>query len=165
MVNSARRILVSEKLFQLSSVLLADLREYRNVNGTDALMATRDAFLLDPGLGPSVYLSSDGQIIWDDDGWGIQGTRREALAAIRAGAKRTGILGLQGLLPSRGDASRACPDCDATGWFDNHGQLADVHGHPFSVVCSTCAGLGWIDPSIDLTASVLAAEHDAPTPS
>jgi hypothetical protein len=155
MTESKRRILVSVKLFQLSKELLSELHEYCQTHGADDLMKAHDAFILDPGLGPATYLSSDGRILWDDDGWGVLGTRGEAIASIRAGAKRTGLQRLLGLLPLRTTASVDCPNCDATGWFDAHDQLRDVIGQPFSVVCTVCSGLGWTAPSVVLTDSVV----------
>lgn len=159
MPEPAHRILVSAKLFQLNEGLLSELRDYRQkCHGADHLMKAYDAFMLDPGLGPAIYLSSDGRIIWDDDGWGVVGTRAEGLAAIRAGAKKTGLQGLLGVFPSRTAASVDCPECDATGRFDAHGQLVDVNGQRVSVVCTACAGLGWTAPTVHLTESVLEKE-------
>jgi hypothetical protein len=142
-------------MFEPSAQLLAALREQRRLRGTDGIMERHDAFMLDPGLGPPVYLSSDGRVIWDDDGWGVVGTRADALSSILAGVKRTGILELLSLLPPRPAVSVNCPECSASGWFDAHGQLRDVSGHPYSVVCMNCAGLGWTAPSLVLTESVL----------
>jgi hypothetical protein len=104
-----------------------------------------------------VYLSSDGRIVWEDDGWGVVGTRVEALAAISAGVKKTGVVDLRGLLPTRSAMSIDCPECSASGWFDAHGELKDIHGQLFSVVCMNCAGLGWTASSLVLTESVLEA--------
>src|SRR5829696_6656613 len=80
--QSKRRTLVSVRMFEPSAQLLAVLREQRRLRGTDDIMETHDAFMLDPGLGPPVYLSSDGRVVWDDDGWGVVGTRADALASI-----------------------------------------------------------------------------------
>jgi len=146
-------------MFEPSPQLLAALREQRRLRGTDDIMETHDAFMLDPGLGPPVYLSSDGRVVWDDDGWGVAGTRAEAFASILAGVKKTGILELLSLLPPRVEASVDCGECSASGWFDAHGQLQDINGRPFSFVCMKCAGLGWTAPSLRLTDSVL----DAPS--
>lgn len=111
--------------------------------------------MLDGGLGPPVYLSSDGRIIWDDDGWGVVGTRAEALASIVVGAKKIGIRDLLNLLPSRPTSSLDCPECSGSGWFDAYGQLRNTSGQLFSVVCMKCAGLGWTAPSLMLTDPVL----------
>lgn len=157
MPEDRRRILVSKRLFQPNAALVSELQAYRQAHGSDDVMRAYDAFLLDPGLGPAVYLSTDGRVIWDDDFWGVKATRGEALASISAGVKKTRIGALLSLLPPRpGDASD-CSNCSASGWFDAHGQLQDVQGRHFSVVCMTCAGLGWTAPSIDLRESVLEA--------
>jgi len=151
-------------MFEPNAQLVAALREQRRVRGTDDVMQTYDAFMLDPGLGPAVYLTSDGRIVWDDDGWGVVGSRADAFASILAGAKKTGIADLLALLPQRTTEAIDCPHCAATGWFDAHGQLKDVNGRLFSVVCMKCAGLGWTDPSILLSESILEPRPDeAPT--
>jgi hypothetical protein len=157
MPEAQRRILVSKRLFEPNAALVSELHDYRGTHGVDDVMKTYDAFLLDPGLGPAVYLSMEGRIIWDDDGWGVTATRAEALASILAGVKKTHISALRTLLPSRTTDSCDCSNCGATGWFDAHGRLQDIHGRRFSVVCMTCAGLGWTAPSVDLRESVLEA--------
>lgn len=157
MNTSSRRILVSARIFAPSVALVARLRQIRDEDGADEITQTYDAFMLDPGLGPPTYLSSDGRIVWDDDMWGVVGTRADAFSAIRAGVGKTGVLALLELLPARKPSAINCNDCSATGWFDAHGQLKDVHGKAFSFVCPECAGLGWNDPSVVLTESVLEA--------
>lgn len=157
MPEAQRRILVSKRLFQPNAALVSELSDYRQAHGADDVMNSYDAFLLDPGLGPAVYLSVDGRIVWDDDGWGVTATRGEALASILAGVKKTRIAALLGVLPPRPGDSRDCANCGATGWFDAHGQLQDLRVARFSVVCMTCAGLGWTAASLDLQESVLEA--------
>jgi hypothetical protein len=157
MPEDRRRILISKKLFQPSAALVSDLRSYRRAHGTDDIARDYDAFLLDAGLGPGVYLSADGSVVWDDDVWGVTATRGEALASIVAGAKKTRIGALLSLLPQRPSDASDCPDCSASGWFDAQGQLQDLHGQLCSVVCMTCAGMGWTAASIDLRESVLEA--------
>jgi hypothetical protein len=155
--TSSRRILVSARIFAPSARLVARLRQLRAERGADEITETYDAFMLDPGLGPPTYLSSDGRIVWDDDMWGVVGTRADAFSAIQAGVAKTGVLELLELLPGRAPSAVDCDDCSATGRFDAHGNLKDVHGKAFAVVCPKCAGLGWIAPSMGLTDSVLEA--------
>jgi len=153
----SRRVLISTKLFQLPERLLEALRVRRDRFGSDDLAQAYDAFLLDPGLGPPVYLTSDGRIVWDDDIWDVVGTRADAFAAVAAGIQKTGLSELRQLLPSRPTLSTDCPDCSATGRFDAQGQLKDLEGRSFTVVCMKCAGLGWTAPSLVLSESVLEA--------
>ena len=157
LTQRARRILVSTRIFALSTALLTKLRKIRHERGTDDITQTYDAFMLDPGMGPPTYLSSDGRMIWDDDIWDVAGTWANAFAGIQVGSRKTGVLELRDLLPQRPSSAVDCGDCDATGWFDAHGQLKDIHGKPYSLVCPKCAGLGWNDPSVVLTDSVLGA--------
>ena len=66
-----------------------------------------DAFLLDPGMGPMAYLTSDGRVFWDSRSWDGDGlsevTGNDAIATIVVGAEKTGIADLLSVLP-------ACPD-------------------------------------------------------
>ena len=142
-------------MFETTPKLLAALPEHRRLRGGDEITEKFDAFMLDSGLGPPAYLSSDGRVVWDDDGWRVVGTRADAIASVLAGVRKTGILDLVSLLPPRAPMSVDCAECDATGWFDAHGQFQDVNGRPFSVVCMTCAGLGWTAPSLVVLESVL----------
>lgn len=157
MNQSERRIVVSARIFEPSPQLIAKLRDVQEQRGSDDITQAYDAFMLDPGLGPPTYLSSDGRIVWDDDIWGVIGTRAEAFAAILAGVKKTGVVELRELLPSRESSAIDCTDCSATGWFDGHGQLKDLEGKPTFLVCPMCAGLGWTAPSVVLTESVIEA--------
>ncbi len=153
MSASERRILVSVRLFELKPSLLALLREHRQRrNDGDPIAERYDAFLLDPGLGPAVFLSSDGRIIWDDDGWGVRVNRGEAFTSILAGVKKTGIAELRTLLPPRPAESADCAECAATGWrtFGDEAQ-----GKVMSFLCDKCGGLGWTAPSVVRTESVL----------
>jgi hypothetical protein len=138
------RLVMSEKLFDLPPELVVELRqveasrEYR-----DGIMGKYGAFLLDPGLGPATYLLPDGRVLWSDCDWGVEGTQADVYMAIVVGAYKTGVRRLLDLLPPRPLDASDCQECDGTGWFSFHGQLVDVNGSPFSVVCMTCAGLGW----------------------
>jgi len=155
--TTQRRILVSARIFAPSSRLLTLLASVRSQHGADDITLKYDAYLLDPGLGPPTYLTADGRIVWDDDIWGVVGTRAEALSSILAGIRKMGVLELREPLPERDPTASDCDDCSASGWFDAHGELRDVKGRPFSFVCPRCAGLGWTSPSVVLTESVLEA--------
>src|SRR5215831_12915700 len=84
------RLLRSLPLFELPPELIAELRVVRDARSHDDLTREHDAFLLDPGLGPPTYLTTDGRILWEDDTWGVRGTRADATAAIFAGIQKTG---------------------------------------------------------------------------
>lgn len=151
----APRTLVSERLFVLAPDLVVALEQHRRARGSDDITERFDAFLLDPGLGPATYLTRDGRIVWYDDMWGIVGTRGEALIAVRVGARKSGIAGLEDLLPVRRTDASDCAHCVATGQFDADGQMRDYEGRPFWIVCAECAGLGWRSPTLDLNEAVL----------
>jgi len=94
-MNSFR---VSVPVFALTAELAAQKR-HRDFRGVDETMDQYDAFLLEPGLGPATYLTSDGRVVWDDDGlWGVIGTRAEAFEA--AGA-RTDLSDMPVVVPRR----------------------------------------------------------------
>jgi hypothetical protein len=152
-----RRVIVSARIFEPSPELLAKLRIVRERWGDDDITRAYEAFSLDGGLGPPTYLSTDGRIVWDDDVWGVIGTRGEAFAAVVAGAQKTGVPELRDLLPARESPASDCADCHATGRFDFDSELKDTENRPFSIVCPQCAGLGWTAPSVMLTESVLEA--------
>jgi hypothetical protein len=149
------RIVLSKQIFHLPSPLIEGLRRVRDSIGHDEITRAYDAFLLDAGLGPATYLTTDGRVLWHDDGWGVKGTRAEALAAVSAGVHKAGLAQLSDLLPEKPSDAVDCVDCAGTGRFDAHGQLMDASGVVFSVVCVTCAGVGWRAESLPLQESVL----------
>jgi len=143
------------RLFSLSPDLLGELVARRTERGADNVEREHDAFLLDPGLGPGQYLSSDGRILWDDDGWSVAATRRDAFAAILCGVWKTKIERLRELLPPRPDDAVDCEMCGSTGEYNAGGLMRDVNGNVISIICPTCAGLGWISANLALHESVL----------
>jgi hypothetical protein len=154
---TTRRIVVSARIFSPSPELLTLMASVQSRRGADDITAAYEAYMLDPGLGPPTYLTADGRIVWDDDIWGVVGTRGEAFASIMAGVKKSGVQQLRELLPKRDSTAFDCDDCSASGWFDAHGELRDLQGRLFSLVCPRCAGLGWTSASVVLTESVLEA--------
>jgi len=69
----------------------------------DEVERAYDAFLLDPGMGPMVYLTADGRVLWDERGWDGDGvvevTGVDARASLVVGARKTGLAALRALLP------------------------------------------------------------------
>ncbi len=134
-------VLVSAPLVSIGPSLLEALRSQRQTNGLhDPIERAFDAFMLDPGLGPPVYLTSDGRFVWwdDDGGWGCRGTRADAFAAIRVGARKTGVIELLTLMPPRPNDASRCESCAGDGWEVIKGLVM-----PF--LCGVCAGVGWTD--------------------
>lgn len=122
--------------FEVPDVLLAQLRAH--FKRRDPTEEREDAFLLDPGLGPSRYLTRDGRVLIDGSGWDDipirEVTDAEAISAIVIGARKTGISDLLSLLPRRSETARSCSRCHGSGW--NHVSEA-------TFVCRECHGLGW----------------------
>jgi hypothetical protein len=99
--------------------------------------AAFDAFLLDPGMGPMTYLTSDGRILndnrtWDGEGLEFEASEDRAVAALVVGAKKTGIASLIDIIPKLPDGM-PCGECHATRWFRfPEGEI----------VCPVCFGRG-----------------------
>jgi hypothetical protein len=101
-----------------------------------------DAFLLDPGMGPMIYLTGDGRVLVDGRTWDGTALREanddEAIAGLVTGAEKTGVSELLELLPGRPEDGQSCPKCGG-------GRRAEpVPGCGFRVVCVLCRGRGWV---------------------
>lgn len=115
------------------------------VGGMDCLQDEveneHDAFLLDPGMGPMIYLTANGRILFDERSWDgkplREGQGDEVVVALVVGAKKTGIVGLLDLLPMRPHDGLQCPKCHGSRWA----RLAPTFEPEF--VCVLCGGLGW----------------------
>jgi hypothetical protein len=139
---SERRLVISEKYFEVPDDLLARLQNLRAGRSADDIERAHDAFLLDPGVGPPTYLAADGRILWDDDMWGVEPTRGEAYAAIVVGARKTGLRDLLKLLPPRPPSAASCRDCNGSGRF-KVGGASPGDEQPSSLLCPACRGIGW----------------------
>jgi hypothetical protein len=96
-----------------------------------------DAFLLDPGIGPMTYITSDGRILrdfrtWDGEGLQFETSLDGVISALVVGAKKTDIVSLLDLIPPLGNGSE-CSTCRGTRWF----QLQKGE-----IVCPKCGGRG-----------------------
>lgn len=132
-----------DKPFAVSPSLFDELSVARTSAGRepDEVELRLDGFLLDPGLGPPVYLAGDGRIAWD--GWyewsKAAPSQRDAHASLVVGAKKTGVASLLELLPVRPDRAEDCLACAGPGWMD----MLSATREPFQIVCAVCGGLGW----------------------
>ena len=104
-----------------------------------------DAFLLDPGMGPMIYLTSDGRVLLDFRSWDgdevREATEDEAIGALVVGAKKTGLPKLLDLIPPPPEEGMECPMCHGARWARLHPEWAST------MVCITCSGRGWIPPT------------------
>lgn len=120
------------------------------VAGMDALQTEveerEDAFLLDPGMGPMRYLTTDGRVLEDHRTWDGDGPREstsdDAIAALVVGAKKTGITDLLRLVPPCPVDGAPCPRCDGERWDK------PLRDHGLQVVCTLCRGRGWMTPAL-----------------
>ena len=116
------------------------------VDGMDALQRevedAEDAFLLDPGMGPMTYLTSDGRVLDDHRSWDGEALREamldEASAALVVGAKKTGITDLLSLVPACPDDGSRCTRCEGERWDK------PLREHGLELICGLCRGRGWM---------------------
>lgn len=122
----------------LSPHLLSRLRELRG-HAPDPVEAEHDAFLMDPGLGPASYITSDGRVLLDCSAWDDTGlreaTEHEAIAALVVGARNTGLDALLALLPQRPTGIDPCTTCGG------QRMLGGI------LLCHECHGRGWLVPT------------------
>jgi hypothetical protein len=104
----------------------------------DEVEAEQDAFLLDPGMGPMTYITSDGRVLLDMRTWDGEPLREanddEAITALVVGAEKISIRELMDLIPARPPDGLQCPMCSGTHWF-TFGEIR--------LVCLLCRGRGW----------------------
>ena len=118
------------------------------VDGMDALQHevedAKDAFLLDPGMGPMTYLTGDGRVLKDHRSWDGDALREatldDAIAALVVGAKKTGINGLLDLVPACPEDGSRCPRCEGERWDK------PLREHGLEIICGLCRGRGWMTP-------------------
>ena len=101
-----------------------------------------DAFLLDPGMGPMLFITADGRVLTDGRSWDGEELREatddEAVGALVVGAKKTKIQALLALIPSASDGGLTCPMCDG------RRSAEPVAGFGHELVCLLCMGRGWV---------------------
>ncbi|WP_437870729.1 hypothetical protein [Sorangium sp. So ce363] len=102
-----------------------------------------DAFLLDPGMGPMTYLTSDGRVLEDLRGWDgdeiVEVGGLHAHSALIVGARKTGIVELLELIPQPPPGSSVCSKC-------NGKRVAEpAPGFGIEFPCNECDARGWID--------------------
>jgi hypothetical protein len=109
-----------------------------------------DAFLLDPGMGPMTYITSDGRILrdartWDGEGIQFETSLDAVFSSLVVGAEKTGIAGLLDMLPRRPCDAATCATCCGNRWwtFPSSQPTPDT-GKRRSIVCPTCFGRGWV---------------------
>jgi hypothetical protein len=139
--------------FHLDETILARLRSVQaHRGGHDELAEREDAFLLDRGLGPAIYLTADGRVLLDLTGWDDaadppvrEATDDEAISSLVVGSKKTGVTELLELLPPRPAHARSCSRCNGERWMEL-GTKAGT-SEPGRVVCWDCSGRGWTEPT------------------
>jgi hypothetical protein len=106
-----------------------------------------DAFLLDPGMGPMLFLTASGRILVDGRNWDGEALREadedQAIGALLSGAEKTGITELLELIPPRPADGSICPMCAGS-------RLASpVPGMALPELrCFLCRGRGWVVQSM-----------------
>ena len=135
-------LITSRPYFALNDDLVARLEAARANRRRDPLEERLDAFMLDPGSGPTTLLTREGRIAWTDDFGSFLPTAARAYAAINVGAKKTGVSELSALLPARPSYALDCGDCAGTGW-NEFLQASGYREESLRLVCMACGGIGW----------------------
>jgi hypothetical protein len=136
--------------FDLPDHLLSALREAQPNRGNDPLLREHDAFMLDPGLGPALILTSDGRVLEDGTCWDGTPIREleggAAFEALVVGAKKTKIAALLELLPPRPPEAADCSWCHGKRFAPPpvKGATPEQVAHLPTFICTTCHGLGWL---------------------
>jgi len=112
-----------------------------------------DAFLLEPGMGPMLYLTADGRVLTDGRSWDgaplRAATDSEAIAALVIGADKTGVRELLELLPPCPSDGVQCPMCAGR---RRATPIPGMEGPP--IICLLCGGRGWaVRPMLEAAAA------------
>jgi len=121
----------------LSPALLAKLRANRARRNLDEVEREHDAFLLDPGLGPAVYLTSEGRLLADNTaffGDTIEELTKDedVIPYLVVGARKTGVVELLELVPPAPADAVVCPMCEGSRYWQ-----------VIRMVCLLCRGRSW----------------------
>jgi hypothetical protein len=136
--------------FRLSDDVLHALRQAQPDRWGDPLLREHDAFMLDPGMGPALILTTDGRVLEDGTCWDgtpvKEVTDDGALEAIVIGFRKTGVSALLELLPPRPAIASDCPRCHGDRFAPPHveGASAEQLAQFPPFICTFCHGLGWV---------------------
>ena len=130
--------------FTISPTLLQKLQDRTAGREKTDIELSHDAFLLFPGMGPALFLTSDGRVFKDSRDWDEsipieEGSDDDAVAALVIGAENLDLPDLLELLPKPTPGSIPCSLCKGTRWF----SFNDYYGKPAKILCSECRGRGY----------------------
>jgi hypothetical protein len=133
------------KRWELSPSLIAQLEAAAaRRNHTNEIIEQENAFLLDPGMGPAMYLTRDGRVLIDSRGWDDSGIHEadegEAVAAFVVGARKTGVTALLELLPDRPSDALDCETCNGRRSVSLGADIST--GRRGEILCFACGGHG-----------------------
>lgn len=125
----------------------------------DEVEVAHDAFLIDPGMGPMIYLSADGRVLEDGRSWDGAELREltsedEIIAALVVGANKTGIEELLTLIPAAPPEATQCPRCQGAR------RAALIPGQETLFICTMCHGRGWATGEMVATAPEVLPHSD-----
>lgn len=142
-MGSRFRVKLSDNLLRKLQQLRAKQSRGFGWEQQEQIEDEHNAFLIDLGMGPMTYLTSDGRILYDMDSWdcpesGIhEASEDEAIGSLVVGAKKTHLLELLDLIPPPPEHSSICSQCSGSRW------ASPVPGFEMTVVCTRCHGRGW----------------------
>lgn len=130
--------------FAIPPELLRKLRDRFATRQRRDIELNEDAFLLFPGMGPALYLTSDGRVLKDRRDWDEslpieEGSDDDAVAALVIGAEDLDLPELLELIPAPLPSAQSCTRCGGSRWF----TFKDHFGKTARVICPDCAGRGY----------------------
>lgn len=132
-VTSEFQQTVQELIDNLQAEQFSDCEEYK-------LARKHNALPLGIDLWSYVFLTSSGEVIWDDNE-GETGSAHDLQSLIRVLAVRKERYPQFGwFIPNRSEESKTCPICHGSGVSKQSEEI--LTGKPGR--CFICAGLGWI---------------------
>lgn len=135
------RLKLSDSLFE---ELKRRCREHFGLPGehTHEIMVREDAVPIFRGFGPAAFLTRQGRIFMDPDGYQegpvYDATEDEVHIYLNFGAKHLKFLELLDILPPRPEHSAICDQCQGRKW-----RSSDVNGRD-DLWCHRCTAKGWI---------------------
>jgi hypothetical protein len=134
--------------FAIPQTLLVALQDRRPRSAADNIELAEEAFLLFPGMGAPLYLTSDGRVLrdgreWDEASAIVEGTDDDAVAAIVIGAEDLNLPELLALLPPAPLNAVPCSRCGGSRWWN----FKDYYGKPAKIICPECRGRSWLTAS------------------
>ena len=125
--------IIQDLIDNLQAEQFSDVEEYK-------LALKHNALPLGVDLWSYVFLTANGEIIWDDnEGKTVSADDLQSLIRVLSVRKHR-YPQFEQFIPNRTVNSKTCPICEGTGINDNSKNISTGE----SAKCFLCAGLGWV---------------------